>query len=162
MTESTRQVVDRWVAGMNSGDIDASVAALHEDVVEVYPQSGEEFRGRESIRALLRNFESRGGLAPEVHRVVGSEDSWIMSPSFTLIRAAGSGDEYTIAGRVRYPNGEEWHLIELIRMRDGLIGQLTSYFAAPFEAPEWRAPYRSGTAAIRGSAGTAGSGGAES
>ena len=145
MTESTRQVVDRWVASMNSGDIDASAAALHEDVVEIYPQSGEEFRGRESIRNLLRHFESRGGVAPEVDRVTGSEDRWVMSPSFTLVRAAGSGDEFTVAGRVRYPNGEEWHLVQLIRMRDGLIGQLTSYFAAPFEAQEWRAPYRSDT-----------------
>ena len=143
MAESTREVVDRYVAGMNRGDIDASCGALHADVVEVYPQSGEEFRGRETIRTLLRSFEARGGQAPEMDRVIGSEDRWLMTPAFSLVRVTGSGDEYTATGRVRYADGAESHLIQLLRMRDGKIGQVTSYFAAPFEAPEWRAPYRS-------------------
>src|SRR3712207_5761508 len=104
MAESQRQVVERWVAGMNSGDVDSAVTALHEDVHETYPQSGEEFRGRESIRGLLRHFESRGGAAPAVDRIVGSDDKWVMTPAFSLVRAMGSGDEYAVAGRIRYPN----------------------------------------------------------
>ena len=131
------------MTALNSGDIDATVAAFHEDVVEVFPQSGEEFRGRETMRALYRDFESRGSFTAGVDRVIGSEDRWVMTPSFSLVRVTGSGDEYTIMGRVRYPSGEEWHVIQLVRMRDGTIGHLTSYFAEPFEAPEWRAPYRS-------------------
>jgi hypothetical protein len=51
-----------------------------------------------------------------------------------------------VAGRIRYPNGEEWHLVQLVELRDGLIWRLTSYFAAPFEAPEWRATFRDGGA----------------
>jgi hypothetical protein len=81
-------------------------------------------------------------LRPHPERVVGGGDEWVMTPGYTLVRVEGGGDEFTVAGTITYPTGDTWHLVQLVEVRSGKIGRLTSYFAEPFEAPDWRAPYR--------------------
>ena len=138
-----REVVDRFVEALGSGDADAYESALDDDAEIVYPQSGERFRGRRNLRALLDEFISHdGGFRPTLERVVGDDSAWMVSPAYTLVRVEGSGEQFTATGRVRYPDGSEWHLVQLIKVRGGRISQVTSYFAEPFEAPAWRAPYR--------------------
>jgi hypothetical protein len=34
-----------------------------------------------------------------------------------------------------------FHVAVIIKIREGIIAEETTYFAAPFEAPEWRRPY---------------------
>ena len=53
----------------------------------------------------------------------------------------GTGDQYWGTGHVRYPDGSVWHIVQLIELKHGKIARLTSYFAAPFEAAEWRKPW---------------------
>ena len=53
----------------------------------------------------------------------------------------GAGDRFAVAGQITYPNGETWHIVSLIELRDGKIAKITDYFGAPFEAPAWREPY---------------------
>lgn len=144
MTDSdNRAIVERFVEALGSGDADAYESALDEDAVIVYPQSGERFRGRRNLRALLDEFMAHeGGFRPTLERVIGDDPSWIISPAYTLIRVEGSGEQFTVTGRVRYPDGAEWHLVQLLEVRGGRISQVTSYFAEPFEPPAWRAPYR--------------------
>jgi ketosteroid isomerase-like protein len=138
-----RAIVERFVETLGSGDPDAYESALDEDAVIVYPQSGERFRGRRNLRALLDEFIARdGGFRPRLERVIGDDPSWLISPVYTLVQVEGSGEQFTATGRVRYPDGTEWHLVQLIEVRGGRISQVTSYFAEPFEAPAWRAPYR--------------------
>jgi len=64
-----------------------------------------------------------------------------MTPTLSLMRINGSGERYTGTGLITYPNGQVWHLVQLIEMRGGKIVKLTTYFAEPFEAPEWRAKW---------------------
>lgn len=144
MTDSdNRAIVERFVEALGAGDADAYESALDEDAVIVYPQSGERFRGRRNLRALLDEFMAHeGGFRPTLERVIGDDPSWIISPAYTLIRVEGSGEQFTVTGRVRYPDGAEWHLVQLLEVRGGRISQVTSYFAEPFEPPAWRAPYR--------------------
>ena len=40
-----------------------------------------------------------------------------------------------------YPNGETWHIVQLLEMRNGKISHITSYFGKPFEPPPWRAKW---------------------
>jgi len=142
-----RAIVDRFVAALRSGDPDAYVSALDDDAVVVYPQSGERFRGKGNLRALFEGFNSRDhGFKPNLERVIGDDPSWAVSPAYTLVRVEGSGEKFTATGRVAYPDGTEWHLVQLIEVRDGRVSQVTSYFAGPFEAPAWRAPYREASA----------------
>lgn len=138
-----RAMVERFVAALGAGDPDAYEEALDEDAVIVYPQSGERFRGKRNLRALLDEFTAHdGGFRPTLERVIGDDPSWSISPAYTVLRVEGSGEQFTAIGRVRYPDGTEWHLVQLLEVRGGRIRQVTSYFAEPFEAPPWRAPYR--------------------
>jgi hypothetical protein len=41
---------------------------------------------------------------------------------------------------VEYPNRERGYGISLYQFRGDKIAKVTYYFAAPFPAPEWRAP----------------------
>ena len=43
-----------------------------------------------------------------------------------------------------YPNGEKYNIAMIIKVRDDLVAEETTYFAAPFDAPEWRRPYVDG------------------
>jgi ketosteroid isomerase-like protein len=138
-----RAIVERFVDALGSGDAEAYESALAEEAVIVYPQSGERFRGRRNLRALLDEFIGHeGGFRPTLERVIGDDPVWSISPAYTVVRVEGSGEQFAATGRVRYPDGSEWHLVQLIEVRGGRISQVTSYFAEPFEAPAWRARYR--------------------
>jgi hypothetical protein len=42
---------------------------------------------------------------------------------------------------VHYPNGETWHSVEIIEFRGDKVAKVTSYFASPFPAAEWRSQW---------------------
>jgi hypothetical protein len=65
----------------------------------------------------------------------------VLSPTFSALRIEGSGDVYTYVGTVTYANGETWQTISIIELRHEKIAKTTTWYAAPFEAPEWRAPF---------------------
>ena len=81
------------------------------------------------------------GRPPEIapDQVVGSEDHWVVSPSFTYERIVGSGDAWFVRGKALYPDGSTWHVASIYRLRDGLIVHEITYWAEPFEPPAWRA-----------------------
>ena len=58
-----------------------------------------------------------------------------------IIHLSGSGDDFQTTGTIRYPDGSVWHYVTFMTLRGGKIWRETTYFAQPFEAPEWRAPY---------------------
>ena len=64
-----------------------------------------------------------------------------MTPTFSIVRIEGSGNVFTYSGTLRYANGDQWHIVAIVEVRDGKIAKTTTYYAAPFEAPEWRAAY---------------------
>ena len=64
-----------------------------------------------------------------------------MTPLYQLQRIVGDGDAWWGDGTITYPDGSTWRLAMLLQLRDGRIFRETSYFAAPFEAPAWRAPF---------------------
>ena len=103
-----------------------------------YPQSGERIRGHANERAIADNYP--GGL-PDIDpsRIVGSEDKWVVTPSFTFERVVGSGDTWWSEGRARYPDGSLWHIVSMYRLHDGRVAREITYWAEPFEAPAWRA-----------------------
>lgn len=140
VASNNRQIVDRYVRAMTEVDLDAVDELLHHDVIVEFPQSGERIRGRANRRATMENYPG-GGIRPVLGRVIGGEDQWIATPAYTVVRVSGQGDEFAIVGKIRYPNGEIWHNVELAMLSDGKIARLTAYFGAPFEAPEWRAQY---------------------
>ena len=86
-----------------------------------FPQSGERFRGRENITAWRQQYPARLEFEPRELR--GGGDLWI----------AETG--------LRYDGGEPIGVIKILEFRGDKVTRETIYFAEPFPAPDWRAPY---------------------
>jgi ketosteroid isomerase-like protein len=138
-----REAIDRWFTAFNARQFDDLAAILADvadaEVIQEWPQSGERIRGRDNILAILENFP--GLPDASVHAVRGTEDKWVLTPSWTPLRITGSGDHYTVEGRVAYPSGEVWNFVDVFEFRSGKVVKLTEYFAPPFPAAEWRATW---------------------
>lgn len=144
MAELTnREIVEGFVNAQTVSDPGLSDVYIAEDLIEDYPQSGERIRGRANRRAIFENYPGRTEHEFGAHKVgaIVGDDQWVMTPTLTLLRINGSGERYTSSGLITYPNGESWHLVQLIEVRGGKIARLTTYFAAPFEAPAWRSQW---------------------
>jgi len=115
---------------------------VHPDVVWEYPQSGERFRGLANVRAQFENYP--GGLLKggAVLEEVVDGTRYGLTPTFTIVEIQDSGDRGTAIVKSHYPDGSQWHVVNFVELRDGLIARLRAYFAQDFDAPEWRAPYR--------------------
>ena len=92
-----------------------------DDVVEIYPQSGERFEGRDQQKAFHEAFAN--------------------PPSFTIRNVLRSGDLAVAEVDEHYPDGSVWNDVWILTLRNGLVASMTGYFGQPFSAPEWRRPY---------------------
>lgn len=137
---SNEDVVRAYARAHETHDADGLTELRHPDWTAEWPQSGERVRGDANARALDEHWP--GGV-PEPHtsRVVGSEDRWVITPGYTLQRIVGSGDFWWADGTITYPDGSTWFLALLLELRDGRVYRETVYFAEPFEAQAWRAPW---------------------
>lgn len=137
---SNRQVVERYVEAMVARDLDEQAEVCAPDLVVEYPQSGERIRGWANVRAAHENYP--GGLPKDVSgKVHGSEDRWVVGPSFNILRIEGTGDVYTLVGSATYPDGKTWQVMSLIELRSGKIAKTTEVYGEPFEPPEWRSKW---------------------
>jgi hypothetical protein len=141
---SPRALVERFADVMNRAAWDELGHVLTEDVVEEYPQSGEVMRGLRNVRAVREQYPGgvpRDVIDPTTTLVSATEQQWVMTPMFTLVRVEGTGDVVTAVFRTSYPDGTEWCVTNLFEVRGSKIARNTALFAPVFEAPEWRAPY---------------------
>ncbi|MEK6719677.1 MAG: nuclear transport factor 2 family protein [Chloroflexota bacterium] len=141
MPERTNEeVVRAYLGAMEAKDIDAVSTLRHPDFTSEWPQSGERIRGDANMRAIDEHYP--GGL-PDQHtgHIVGSEDRWVVTPSYTIQRVVGSGDFWWGDGTMSYSDGSTWFAAMLLEVRDGRIYRETAYFCEPFEAPAWRAQW---------------------
>ncbi len=118
--QARRATIKQFVEGINTGDMDVFDAVYHDDVVIQWPQSGEVIRGKHNIRELRLAYPT--------------------PPTATLRRIIGSGDLWTIEADFDY-DGDRFHVVVIHQWRDGLVVSETSYYAAPFQAPAWRAKW---------------------
>ena len=137
---TNEECVRQYGAAMAAFDLDKLAELRHPDWMVVWPQSGERVRGNQAFAEIIRNYPG-GEPKTEVQRIVGSEDRWVVTPGNTVLKVVGSGDFWWAEWRVTYPNGEVYFAVTLIELRDGLVFHETTYWAAPFEAPDWRAPW---------------------
>jgi hypothetical protein len=137
---SSREVVDRMIRATEEKDIDAQLELMADDYVDEMPQSGER-TSKANWRATFENYPGGVGTTDKGGRVVGAEDRWVMTPTFNVLRIEGSGNVFTYVCTVTYSDGSVWQMITIAEIRDGKLAKTTSWYAAPFEAPEWRAPF---------------------
>jgi hypothetical protein len=116
--ESRRTRIRQIVEAVNTRDMEYFDALYHDDVVIEWPQSGEVIRGKKNIRELRLAYPT--------------------PPTATLGRIVGSGDLWAVEMDFDY-DGDRFHTILVHQYHDGLVVRETAYWAAPFEAPAWRA-----------------------
>ena len=133
---SHREVLDKFFQRINARDWDAVGALLDPEYTFEMPQSGERIRGLQNNREMNDNYP--GLPQGETVRVTGSEDKWVATPVFTVLKVAGTGDDYIVESRVKYPDGSLWYSVDLFRFRHGKIVRQTAYYAPSLEPAEWR------------------------
>jgi hypothetical protein len=116
--EARRVRIRQLVDALNTRDMEPFDAVYHDDVVIEWPQSGEVIRGKKNIRELRLAYPT--------------------PPTATLRRILGSGDLWAMEMDFDY-DGDRFHTIVIHQYRDELVVKETSYYAAPFEPPAWRA-----------------------
>ena len=139
-TSEPRAVFEAFLLAANNRDPSALDRLLHPDFVGIYPQSGELTRGVENLRATFDNYPGEYRSVGD-HLVVGSEDRWVVTPSFTLLRIEGGGDTFTGVQKARYPDGTDWHVVTIGEIRDGRVWRTQTFFGQAFEPPAWRSPW---------------------
>ena len=137
--QTNQDIVTRYGAALAAHDMTALAALRHPDWSVYWPQSGELVHSTQAFAEIIANYPG-GAPIIEITRTVGAEDQWVVSASNTPMRVAGSGDFWWSEWRIEYPNGEAYVVVDLIELRDGLVHRETTYWAAPFDAPAWRAP----------------------
>lgn len=95
-----------------------------DDFIQEWPQSGERLTKEATLRL--------GEQYPEMSGT---------SPKFTYRRMIGGGDVFVVEGTIDYGDGIPVSYVGVGELRDGKIAKMTEYFANPFEAPAWRAPF---------------------
>ncbi|MDQ3401635.1 MAG: nuclear transport factor 2 family protein [Chloroflexota bacterium] len=114
-------VIQQLYRAMESGNIEAAMALVHEDFVMEWPQSGERFRGRDN---------ALGALSVQTDRPEAEGEP----------RIVGSGDVWVVQMRLRYASGLN-HYVGVYELRDDKLARSTEYFGAPFPAQEFRARF---------------------
>lgn len=142
--------VRRYQQAVAKMDFDALGKLRHSDYVCYYPQSGERFLGHDKWVEAHRDYASRFA-QDDVSgaRVKGGDQKLEVaktaSPVFVftapVVQVSDTGDLVTMEGKGTWPDGKTYNWVRIIEYRDGLVWRETEYFAEPFEAPEWRAPF---------------------
>ena len=134
-----RAVFEAFLRAVNDRDPAGLRALVHPDYLETYPQSGESTRGIDNLLAIIEGYP--GGFRDRgTTRIVGSEDRWVLSPAFTLMRIEGAGDTFTGQG-ARYPDSSDWHVVSIGEIREGRVWRVQTFFAPRFEPPTWRSAW---------------------
>lgn len=120
MDEGNRDVVERYWQALQAGDMRALADTYQEDAIQEWPQSGERIVGRANIVAITESYPSL--------------------PKATLRRVVGNGDLWVTEVTLEYGD-EGYEAVSVLEMRDGKIAKETDFFAACFDAPEWRAQW---------------------
>jgi hypothetical protein len=93
----------------------------------------------------VRITESYEGGRPkwEVSAVHGVGETQVVTtplvgPISMPLTVMGGGDTFTAEGRLRYPDGELFYVVLIGRIEGGKVIEQRTYFASPFDPPEWR------------------------
>jgi hypothetical protein len=109
--------------GHAGSDPDLAHAMYHEDAVLEFPQSGERFVGVENFREWRSNYPADTSF--EFREIRGREDLWVAEVS------------------VSYDGGPASFGVSILELRGEKIARESIYATEGFEAPEWRAKWRS-------------------
>ena len=106
-----------------SSDPHSSHEMYHDDAVLEFPQSGERFEGVENLRAWRSSYPAETRV--EFREIRGRDDLWVVELS------------------ISYDQGAANFGLSILEFRGDRIARETIYVTEGWEAPEWRAQWRS-------------------
>jgi hypothetical protein len=108
-------------------DVDRAQELYHHDAVLEFPQSGERFEGVANFTEWRRQFPAE--VRYRLRRITAREDLAVVEVSISY-------------------NGGPWqYAVQLLEFRDDKVARERIYVMEGWEAPQWRAPWRSSTPA---------------
>jgi ketosteroid isomerase-like protein len=108
-------------------DVDRAHELYHDDAVLEFPQSGERFEGVANFTEWRRQYPAE--VDYRIRRITAREDLVVVELS------------------VSYDGGPPQYGVQLLEFRDDKVTRERIYVMGGWEAPEWRAPWRSATPA---------------
>jgi hypothetical protein len=106
-----------------ASDQDITHEIYHHDAVLEFPQSGERFEGVANFREWRRQYPA--SLAFEVREIRGRDDLWVAE------------------NLISYDGGPWNFTVNILEFRGDKVARESIYISDAWEAPEWRAPWRS-------------------
>ncbi len=107
----------------SGADVERAHEIYHDDAVLEFPQSGERFEGVENFTEWRRAYPAK--VSYRVRRMTLRDDLAVVEVS------------------ARYDDGP-WHFgVQLLEFRDDKVARERIYLTEGWEAPEWRAAWRS-------------------
>lgn len=145
---ANRHIAERYATALASFDLTSLKHLVHPDIVVRYPQSGETFRGIDSYLATIEEYPGLPGMGEMVSSGSSARESVIVSQTspFTppILTVIGDGETFVGEFVAAYPNGDLYHVVSIVRIREGLVISDTAYFGLPFDPPDWRKKYQAG------------------
>ena len=127
-TTLQRASIERHLQQIGTSDPDEAHAIYHDDAVLEFPQSGERFEGVDNFREWRAQYPS--DVVFRLRRITGSGDVWVGELS-----ASYDGGPWMLGVSIHEFRGER-----IVRER--------IYVTEPWDAPEWRTPWRAATNAV--------------
>jgi hypothetical protein len=103
-------------------DHEAAHEIYHDDAILEFPQSGERFEGVANFKEWRGQYPAE--VALEMRNLRGQEDLWV------------------IEGAISYDGGPWQRAVNILEFRGDKVARETIYVTEPWDAPEWRAPWR--------------------
>ena len=122
--QANRELVERFFAASERGDLAALAEMVDDDMVMDWPQSGERFRGRDNVLGAMAAVEVKPQFAG-TPRLIGSGPIWVLMVP------------------LRY--GEDvLQYVAVLELERGRIRHATGHWGAPFPAQEARSTFTDG------------------
>lgn len=140
MTEdaTTEQFALRYIEAGARNELDALEAMRTPEWQLRWPATDELVPSSATYRTIHENYP--GGFPRfDGISVAGPGDRYLLTPAYTVVRVAGTGDLWLAEARVRYADGSEWCMAKVLELRNGKVHRETDYWAPVQEPPEWRA-----------------------
>jgi uncharacterized protein (TIGR02246 family) len=112
---SAAQVIERFAAHLNDGDVDAALA-LYDDQAVFAVQPGQIVRGREEIRAALQGFAAlKPTLSGEIVKVLETDHHAVVFNRWNLIGTSPDGAPIEMGGTsadvLRRDDTQQWRVL---------------------------------------------------
>jgi hypothetical protein len=118
--EKRQLLAEHWERHANADDFEQAHAIYHDDAILEWPQSGERFVGKETLRAM------REGAPPL---------------TFTTWRITGSGDHWTAENLMSVAGQPPQLTINVLEFRGERVAREIVYITERFDAAPERAPF---------------------